>query len=79
MDNRSMQLVREKIQEITFEYDREDRALKAIEKIYMLVCSRDGWSISKMEKTKLGRAFIDIAEFYGEHAPECRSNFRKSK
>lgn len=79
MDNRSMQLVREKIQEITFEYDREDRALKAIEKIYTLVCSRDSWSISKMEKTKLGRAFIDIAEFYGEHAPECRSNFRKSK
>ena len=74
---KSMQNVRDGINGITFEYDREDRALKAIEKIYMLVCSRDRWSISKMEKTKLGMAFIDIAEFYGEHAPECRSNFRK--
>jgi len=76
MDKRSMSLVREKIQGITFEYDREDRALKAIEKIYMLVCSRDSWSISKMEKTKLGRAFIDIAEFYGENTPESRTKFR---
>ena len=72
-----MQKVRSEINKLTFEYDREDRALKAIEKIYILVCSRDSWSISKMEKTKLGRAFIDIAEFYGEHAPECRQNFRK--
>ncbi len=41
VDNRSMKLVREKINQITFEHDREDRALKAIEKIYTLVCSRD--------------------------------------
>ena len=74
-----MQKVRSEINKLTFEYDREDRALKAIEKIYTLVCSRDSWSISKMEKTKLGRAFIDIAEFYGEHAPQCRENFRKSE
>ena len=53
MPNKSMQLVREKIQEITFEHDREDRALKAIEIIYTLCCSRDGWSVNKMEKTKL--------------------------
>jgi hypothetical protein len=78
MPNKSMQLVREKIQEITFEHDREDRALKAIEIIYTLCCSRDGWSVNKMEKTKLGNAFLDIAEFYGEHAPQCRENFRNT-
>lgn len=74
---KSMSLVREKINEITFEYDREDRALKAIESIYTLCCSRDGWSVSKMEKSKLGRAFLDIAEVYGEHAPMCREKFRE--
>ncbi len=73
---KSMSLVRKKINEITFEYDREGRALKAIEEIYSLCCSRDGWSVEKMEKTKLGNAFLDIAEFYGEHAPQCREKFR---
>jgi hypothetical protein len=53
--------------------------LKAVEAIYSLVCSRDSWSLSKMEKTKLGKAFIDIAEWYGETAPACYSNFRKEK
>ena len=76
VDNRSMKLVREKINQLTFEYDREDRALKAIEKIYTLVCSRDCRSIEIMEKSKLGEAFILIAEFYGENAPECRRKFR---
>jgi hypothetical protein len=76
---KSMQNVRDGINGITFQYDREDRSLKAIEAIYMLVCSRDSWSLSKMEKTKLGKAFIDIAEWYGETAPSCYSNFRKEE
>jgi hypothetical protein len=76
MDNRSMQLVREQINKITLEHDKEDRALRAIEVIFMLVCSRDYGCLEKMDQTKLGKAFIDIAEFYGENAPECRGKFR---
>jgi hypothetical protein len=76
MDNRSMQLVREQIKKITLEHDKEDRALRAIEVIFMLVCSRDYGCLEKMDQTKLGKAFIDIAEFYGENAPECREKFR---
>ena len=76
---KSMQNVRDGISGITFEYDREERSLKAIETIYMLVCSRDCRSLQIMEKTKLGKAFIDIAEWYGETAPACYSSFRKEK
>lgn len=74
-----MMKVRKAINDITLEYDREDRALKAIEEIYRLVCSRDYRSISIMNATKLGKAFIDIAEEYGEKAPCCRSDFRKKE
>ena len=76
MDNRSMQKVRFEINKLTFEYDREDRALKAIELIYSLCCSRDYDGLDAMQQTKLGKAFLDIAEVYGENAPACRKDFR---
>jgi hypothetical protein len=50
MDNRSMQLVREQIKKITLEHDKEDRALRAIEVIFMLVCSRDYGCLEKMDQ-----------------------------
>ena len=75
-DTRSMKKVREVIKQTTLEHGREDRALKAIELIYSLVCSRDSRTIDIMGSTKLGKAFIDIAEVYGENAPACRKDFR---
>ena len=77
MENRTMAGFRKKINEdTTFVHDREDRALDAIEKIFILCCSRDHSKLEKMDQTKVGRALLDIAEFYGENTPESRTKFR---
>ena len=77
MENRTMAGFRKKInQDTTFVHDREDRALDAIEKIFVLCCSRDHSKLEKMDQTKAGRALLDIAEFYGENTPASRTKFR---
>ena len=60
-----MKKLRELINNIGFEYEREDKAVKAIEIIFNLVASRDFRGIKKLSQTKLGSAFLDIAEEYG--------------
>ena len=77
MDKRTMAGFRKKINEdTTFVHDREDRAKDAIEKIFILCCSRDHGKLEKTDQTKVGRALLDIAEFYGENTPESRTKFR---
>jgi len=53
------------INEMSFEYEKEEKALKAIEAVFSLVASRDFNKMKKLSKTKLGSAFLDIAEEYG--------------
>jgi len=55
MENRTMAGFRKKINEdTTFVHDREDRAKDAIEKIFILCCSRDCSKLEKMDQTKVG-------------------------
>ena len=60
-----MKELRKLINHIGFEYEREDKAVKAIEIIFNLVASRDFDGMKKLTQTKLGSAFLDIAEEYG--------------
>ena len=53
------------INEMSFEYEKEEKALKSIEAVFSLVASRDFNKMKKLSKTKLGSAFLDIAEEYG--------------
>ena len=55
------------INDMTFEYEKEEKALKAIESIFSLVASRDRRGLRRLARTKLGSAFLDIAEEYGEN------------
>ena len=55
------------INEMTFEYEKEEKALKAIEAIFSLVASRDRRGLRRLARTKMGSAFLDIAEEYGEN------------
>ena len=56
----------EEINKNGFEYDREKKALAAIDAIFSLVGSRDFIHLRRLTKTKLGSAMLDIAECYGE-------------
>ena len=60
-----MKKLKELVNQIGFEYEREDKAIKAIEIIFNLVASRDFDGMKKLTQTKLGSAFLDIAEEYG--------------
>jgi hypothetical protein len=53
------------INEMGFEYEREEKAIKAIEAVFGLVATRDFSGMKKLSQTKLGSAFLDIAEEYG--------------
>tara|TARA_R110000868_G_scaffold404019_1_gene681798 strand:+ start:336 stop:659 length:324 start_codon:yes stop_codon:yes gene_type:complete len=55
------------INDMTFEYEKEKKALEAIETIFSLVASRDRRGLRRLARTKLGSAFLDIAEEYGEN------------
>ena len=65
-----MKRLREKIKAAGFTYEREDKAVKAIEEIFSLVGSKDFAGLRKLTKTKLGSAMLDLAEVYGEFT-EC--------
>ena len=74
-----MEKLRKKINDLSFEYEKEAKAVVAIETIFSLVASRDLNNLRKMNDTKLGSAMLDIAEVYGENTQGCISNFRKDK
>ena len=61
-----MERLKEEINKNGFEYDREKKALEAIDTIFSLVGSRDFTGLRRLTKTKLGSAMLDIAECYGE-------------
>ena len=61
-----MKRLREQIKAAGFTYEREDRAVKAIEEIFSLVATRDFNGMRILSKTKLGSAMLDLAECYGE-------------
>ena len=65
-----MKRLREQIKAAGFTYEREDKAVKAIEEIFSLVGSRDFAGLRKLTRTKLGSAMLDLAEVYGEFT-EC--------
>ena len=65
-----MKRLREKIKAAGFTYEREDKAVKAIEEIFSLVASRDFDGMHLLTKPKLGSAMLDLAEVYGEFT-EC--------
>mgnify|MGYP003658264692 FL=1 len=60
-----MKELKKLINEMSFEYEKEEEAIKGIEAIFRLVASRDFDGMKKLSKTKLGSAFLDIAEEYG--------------
>lgn len=64
-ERKKMKKLKELVNQIGFEYEREDKAVKAIEIIFNLVASRDFDGMKKLTQTKLGSAFLDIAEEYG--------------
>ena len=74
-----MEKLRKKINDLSFEYEKEAKAVVAIETIFSLVASRDLSNLRKMNDTKLGSAMLDIAEVYGENTQGCISSFRKDK
>ena len=74
-----MKELRKKINDLSFEHEKEAKAVVAIETIFSLVASRDLRNLRKMNDTKLGSAMLDIAEVYGENTQGCISNFRKDK
>ena len=61
-----MKRLREEVKNAGFTYEREDKAVKAIEEIFSLVASRDFDGMHMLTKTKLGSAMLDLAEVYGE-------------
>ncbi len=61
-----MKRLREEVKNAGFTYEREDKAVKAIEEIFSLVGSRDFAGLRKLTRTKLGSAMLDLAEVYGE-------------
>ena len=61
-----MKRLREEVKNAGFTYEREDKAVKAIEEIFSLVGSKDFAGLRKLTKTKLGSAMLDLAEVYGE-------------
>jgi len=65
-----MKKLRQLINEMGFEYEREEKAIKGIEAIFNLVASRDFSGMKKLAQTKMGSAFLDIAEEYGANT-EC--------
>jgi hypothetical protein len=65
-----MKKLRQLINEMGFEYEREEKAIKGIEAIFSLVASRDFSGMRKLSQTKMGSAFLDIAEEYGANT-EC--------
>ena len=65
-----MKRLREEVKNAGFTYEREDKAVKAIEEIFSLVASRDFDGMHLLTKTKLGSAMLDLAEVYGEFT-EC--------
>ena len=65
-----MQRLREEVKNAGFTYEREDKAVKAIEEIFSLVASKDFDGMRILTKTKLGSAMLDLAEVYGEFT-EC--------
>jgi len=58
------------INEMGFAYEREEKVIEAIELIFSVVASRDFYGMRKLTETKLGSAFLDIAEEYGANT-EC--------
>jgi len=76
-----MQKLRDAINKISFKYDREEKALQAIEEIFRLVASRDLGNLQSMEETKLGSAFLDIAEVYGSttHGSMAKWHIRRNE
>ena len=62
----SMDLIK-LINNMSFEYEKEEKALKAIEAIFSLVASRDFRNLKRLSRTKIGSAFLDIAEEYGDN------------
>ena len=65
-----MKKLREEVKNAGFTYEREDKAVKAIEEIFSLVATRDFDGMRILAKTKLGSAMLDLAEVYGEFT-EC--------
>jgi hypothetical protein len=65
-----MKKLKQLINEMGFEYEREEKAIKGIEAIFRLVASRDFSGMKKLSQTKMGSAFLDIAEEYGANT-EC--------
>ena len=65
-----MKKLKQLINEMGFEYEREEKAIKGIEAIFNLVASRDFSGMKKLSQTKMGSAFLDIAEEYGANT-EC--------
>jgi len=61
-----MKRLREEVKNAGFTYEREDKAVKAIEEIFSLVATRDFNGMRILAKTKLGSAMLDLAEVYGE-------------
>ena len=61
-----MKKLREEVKNAGFTYEREDKAVKAIEEIFSLVATRDFDGMRILAKTKLGSAMLDLAECYGE-------------
>jgi hypothetical protein len=54
-----MKDLRKLINRMGFEYEREEKAIKAIEAIFNLVASRDFNGMHKLTETKLGSASTD--------------------
>ena len=61
-----MKRLREQIKAAGFTYEREDKAVEAIDQIFRLVATRDFDGMRILTKTKLGSAMLDLAECYGE-------------
>jgi hypothetical protein len=70
-----MKDLRKLINRMGFEYEREEKAIKAIEAIFNLVASRDFNGMHKLTETKLGSAFLDIAEEYGANTEETMADW----
>lgn len=60
-----MKKLKNLINEMGFAYEREEKVIDAIELIFNVVASRDFHGMRKLTETKLGSAFLDIAEEYG--------------
>ena len=70
--------LKEEINKNGFEYEREKKALEAIETIFSLVGTKDFAGLRRLTKTKLGSAMLDIAECYGEFTNGSMANWHWS-